>query len=87
MPEGSSMKAADICFGLDRETDERSLAEFIRRFAGPDFLAALIPRLSEEEIAGLVDFLTRLMRKHCGEKEYHRLFLKDPEELIPAKAP
>jgi len=77
MPETGPMKATEICFGLNRETDERSLAEFVRRFAGPDFLAALIHRLGDEEITELVDFLTRLMHKHCSEKEYHRLFLKD----------
>ncbi len=71
------LKAANICFGLNRETDERSLAAFLQRFAEPAFLQTLIPRLKEEEITSLLDFLSRLMHKHCSEKEYHRLFLKD----------
>ena len=71
------MKAENICFGLNRETDERSLAEFLQRFAQPAFLQALIPRLEEGEITSLLDFLSRLMHKHCSEKEYHCLFLKD----------
>jgi len=71
------MKAKDICFGLGRETDERSLAAFLQRFAEPTFLETLIPRLEEDEITALLDFLSRLMHKHCNEKEYHQLFLKD----------
>ncbi|MFH1021199.1 MAG: hypothetical protein V1782_11425 [Pseudomonadota bacterium] len=71
------LKAADICFGLNRKTDERSLAAFLQRFTEPVFLQTLIPRLEEEEITSLLDFLSRLMHKHCSEKEYHRLFLKE----------
>jgi hypothetical protein len=71
------LKPGTICFGLNRETDEQSLAAFLQRFAEPDFLQTLIPRLEEEEITSLLDFLSRLMHKHCSEKEYHRLFLKD----------
>ncbi|MFA7381939.1 MAG: hypothetical protein WC001_00665 [Desulfurivibrionaceae bacterium] len=73
----TSQKTETICFGLNRETDERSLAAFLQRFADPAFLQTLVPRLEEEEIASLLDFLSRLMHKHCSEKEYHRLFLKD----------
>ena len=71
------LKAANICFGLNRETDERSLTAFLQRFAEPAFLQTLIPRLEESEITSILDFLSRLMHKHCSEKEYHRLFLKD----------
>lgn len=71
------LKAGSICFGLNRETDERSLAAFLQRFSEPTFLQTLIPRMEEEEITSLLDFLSRLMHKHCSEKEYHRLFLKE----------
>ncbi|OGQ87639.1 MAG: hypothetical protein A2512_13040 [Deltaproteobacteria bacterium RIFOXYD12_FULL_56_24] len=70
-------KTETICFGLNRETDERSLAAFLQRFTEPAFLQTLVPRLEKEEITSLLDFLSRLMHKHCSEKEYHRLFLKD----------
>ena len=71
------LKAENICFGLNQETDERSLAAFLQRFAEPAFLRTIIPRMEEEEITSLLDFLSRLMHKHCSEKEYHRLFLKE----------
>ncbi|PLX47489.1 MAG: hypothetical protein C0613_13790 [Desulfobulbaceae bacterium] len=66
---------AEICFGLDRQTDEQSLAHFIRRFASPALLEALIPRLSDAEITETLDFLSKMMGKHLKEKEYHTLFL------------
>ena len=66
-----------ICFGLDRTTDEASLVAFIERFARPALLAALIPRLADEEITATLDFLTNLMQKHLSDTEYHRLFLAD----------
>ncbi|MGV1100959.1 hypothetical protein ACUUL3_16305 [Thiovibrio sp. JS02] len=71
------METEEICFGLNRETDERSLAAFLQKFADPGFLATIIPRLEDAEIPALLDFLSRLMHKHLNEEEYHRLFLKD----------
>ncbi len=68
-------RVASICFGLDRETDERSLAIFLELFARPALQKVLIPRLSETEITALVDSLTQLMGRHLDETEYHQLFL------------
>ncbi len=71
----SHLSAGEICFGLDRTTDERSITAFIERFARPEVLAALTPRLEENEIHAILDFLSNLMHKHFSEQEYHRLFL------------
>lgn len=65
----------DICFGLNREMDERSLALFLRIVGSDEMLATLIPRLDEGDIGATVDFFTGLMKKHLSESEYHRLFL------------
>ena len=68
-----------ICFGLNRQTDEQSLAIFLRLFSRGAFLQTLIPRLSDDEITGLVDQLTLVLRNHLQEGEYHELFLNDPD--------
>lgn len=68
----------DIVFGLNREEDERSLAAFLRLFSRKPFTDALIPRLSDDEIQGLVHLLTAVMRNHLSEQEYHELFLAEP---------
>jgi hypothetical protein len=70
-------EAAAISFGWDRATDERSCQAFVQRFSRPDLLALLTPRLTDEELTGLIDHLSGLMKRHLAEGEYHRLFLAD----------
>jgi TorA maturation chaperone TorD len=69
----------EICFGLNRETDERSLAFFLQLFSRDELLQTLIPRLADDEIIQLVDQLTAVLRNHLQENEYHELFLGDPD--------
>ena len=71
----SACDAGEICFGLDRATDEASLAAFIKRFSGDGLLETLIPRLSDPDITSILDFLTHVMKKHLKEEEYHELFI------------
>lgn len=77
------MSGADftqICFGLNRETDERSLALFLRLFSREELLRVLIPRLDEAEIMQLADTVTGILRRRLEEKEYHELFLGEEEQ-------
>ncbi|XOF33302.1 MAG: hypothetical protein ACL93V_15055 [Candidatus Electrothrix sp. YB6] len=73
----SSTGFEQICFGLNRTTDEQSLLLFLRLFTREELLQALIPRLDEDEIMQLVRQLTGILHKHLEEKEYHELFLGD----------
>ena len=75
-PEDISNSEA-ISFGFDRSTDERSLALFLSCFADQKLLDTLLPRLEDNEILQVVDFITGLMQKHLGEDEYHKLFLSE----------
>ncbi|MBU0674834.1 MAG: hypothetical protein KJ950_09350 [Proteobacteria bacterium] len=67
-----------IVFGLDRQTDEKSLVAFIERFAQPRFLSVLVSRLTDDELIGILDHLTMTMQRHLVEEEYHHLFLDEP---------
>lgn len=73
------MSFDQICFGLNRELDDCSLALFLRLFSREELMHTLIPRLADEEISSLVDNLTGILHKHLEEKEYHELFLGDYE--------
>lgn len=75
MDHAPEHSATAICFGWDRATDERSCQAFVRRFSRPDLLAALTPRLTDQELTALIDHLSGLMKRHLSEGEYHRLFL------------
>ena len=76
---GRDINFQEICFGLNRETDERSLALFLQLFSRSELLQTLIPRLEDDEIILLVDQLTAVLRNHLQEDEYHELFLGDPD--------
>lgn len=69
--------AETISFGFDRATDEKSLALFLACFVDRKLLDTLLPRLADEEIMEVVDFIGRLMHKHLSEEEYHALFLSE----------
>jgi hypothetical protein len=75
----STIDADQICFGLDRATDEHSLQLFLQLFGQEALLQTLIPRMDDQEITTLVDQLSLLLRTHLQEKEYHELFLNDPD--------
>jgi hypothetical protein len=66
-----------VGFGLDRETDEKSLMVYLQKFSDDSLLAQIIPRLSDQEIQEIVDLISRLLKIHLKEDEYHRLFLKE----------
>ncbi len=66
-----------IAFGMSREIDEKSLICYLQKFSDDDLLENLVPRLSDDEINDLFEMLSRILRKHLVDEEYHRVFLKD----------
>lgn len=66
-----------VAFGFSREVDEKSLKVYLQKFSDDDFLQMLTPRLADDEISGLFEHLSKLLRKHLSEEEYHQVFLKD----------
>jgi hypothetical protein len=76
-PGQSAAEASDICFGLDRATDEHSLKLFLGKIADPMLLDLLLPRLSDHELHATVEFFTGLLHRHLSKQEYHKLLLKD----------
>ena len=68
--------AGILAFGLDRETDERTVICYLQKFSDDALMKALVPRLSDGELEEIVQLLMGLMKKHLTEGEYHRYFLK-----------
>jgi len=66
-----------VGFGLDRETDEKSLMVYLQKFSDDRMLQALMPRLTDQEIQEIFNVLSRLLKTHLKEEEYHTLFLKE----------
>ncbi len=66
-----------VGFGLDRETDEKSLTVYLQKFSDDTILKTLLPRLTEDEIQEIFILISRLLKTHLKEEEYHQLFLKE----------
>jgi hypothetical protein len=66
-----------IGFGLDRETDEKTIICYLQKFSDDAVMAAIIRRMEDGELLEVFDLVNRLLRRHFTEPEYHRLFLKD----------
>ena len=66
-----------VGFGLDRKTDENTVICHLQKFSDDALMATVIPRMSDAELTETFDLITRLLRRHLKESEYHRLFLKD----------
>ncbi len=66
-----------IGFGLDRKTDEASLIVYLQKFSDDELMNILINRLSQEEILEIFDLLSRILKRHLSEREYHKYFLKE----------
>ncbi len=69
-----------VGFGQDRETDEASLIVFLQKFSDDDLMETLRGRLDDGELDELFQLISRLLRKHLSQEEYHRLFLKDTDK-------
>ena len=63
--------------GLDRETDENTIIYYLQKFSDDTLMKELVKRLTDEELEEIFSLLTRLLRKHLTDSEYHILFLKD----------
>ena len=66
-----------IAFGWDREMDEQSLICYLQMFSDDTLMKTIVSRFTDSEINEIQDLIHRLLKTHCSESEYHRLFLKE----------
>ena len=66
-----------VGFGADRETDENTLIYYLQKFSDDSLITSLVKRMSDQELDEIFNLITRVMKSHLSEPEYHRLFLKE----------
>ncbi len=66
-----------IGFGLDRPGDENTVVCYLQKFSDDALITRLIKRMSDEELSEIFHLISRLLKRHLTDEEYHRLFLKD----------
>ena len=69
-----------IGFGLDRQTDEHTIVYYLQKFSDDAHIETLVKRLTDGELDAIFSLLTRLLKSHLSETEYHQLFLKDDSD-------
>jgi len=66
-----------VGLGLDRETDENTVIFYLQKFSDDTLMKVLVKRMTDEELDEIFSLMTRLLKKHLTDSEYHGLFLKD----------
>jgi hypothetical protein len=66
-----------VGFGLNRETDEKTIIYYLQKFSDDQLMAILSKRMSDKELDEIFSLLTRILKTHLTESEYHKYFLKD----------
>ena len=69
-----------VGFGLDRETDENTIIYYLQKVSDDKLMGKLIKRLTDDELEEIFFLLSRLLKKHLTDSEYHTLFLKDNQQ-------
>ena len=68
-----------VGFGMDREGDENTVVYYLQKFSDDTLMNLMKKRLSQEELEEVFNLVTRLLKTHLSEEEYHGCFLKDRE--------
>jgi hypothetical protein len=66
-----------IGFGLDRENDENTVICYLQKFSDDKLLSLLRKRLTDGELSDIFTLISRILKSHLSEAEYHKYFLKD----------
>lgn len=66
-----------VGLGFNRETDENTVIYYLQKFSDDMLMKNIIKRLENDELEEIFDIVSRLLRKHLSESEYHQLFLKE----------
>ena len=68
-----------VGFGADRQTDENTVVYYLQKFSDDLLMKTLLKRLSDDELSEIFNLVTRLLKMHLNDTEYHDLFLKESD--------
>ncbi|OPY06534.1 MAG: hypothetical protein A4E66_02171 [Syntrophus sp. PtaB.Bin001] len=63
-------------YGLDRQSNENTLAVYLQKFSDDGLLNIVLKRMSDEDLTELFDVISKMLKKYLSEPEYHQFFLK-----------
>ncbi|HHP7236532.1 MAG TPA: cytoplasmic protein [Desulfobacterales bacterium] len=68
-----------VGFGLNRETDENTIIYYLQKFSDDELMRQIVPKMKDAELSEIFELISRLLKRHLSEADYHRLFLKDED--------
>lgn len=66
-----------VGFGLDRETNENTVIYYLQKFSDDRLMENLLKKMTDDDLGEIFFMITRLLKTHLSDSEYHTLFLKD----------
>jgi len=66
-----------VGFGSDRETNENTVIYYLQKFSDDRLMENLIKKMTDNDLGEIFFMITRLLKTHLSDSEYHTLFLKD----------
>lgn len=68
---------ACLGYGLDRQTNENTLEVYLQKFSDDNLMETILKRMSDDDLDEVFDVVSKMLKKHLAEPEYHQLFLKE----------
>jgi hypothetical protein len=66
-----------VGFGLNRETDENTVVYCLQKFSDDSLMEVLKQRMTDQELEEVFELISKVLKKHLTEDEYHRYYLKE----------
>jgi hypothetical protein len=64
-------------YGMDRQTDENTVQFYLQKFSDDHLMKTILKRMTDDDLTEIFDLVSKMLKKHLTEPEYHQLFLKD----------
>jgi hypothetical protein len=64
-------------YGLDRQTNEDTLEVYLQKFSDDDLMKTILKRMTDDDLDEVFDVVSKMLKRHLNEPEYHQLFLKE----------
>ncbi len=66
-----------VGFGLNRETDENTVVYCLQKFSDDSLMEVLKQRMSDTELEQVFELISKVLKNHLTEDEYHRYYWKE----------
>jgi len=66
-----------VGFGFNRETDENTVIYYLQKISDDTLIKTLMKKMADDELSEIFNLITKLLKTHLTEHQYHALFLKD----------